>query len=370
MKKKWLDSLVDPSSKELLIAKIRLFKDGEIIDGDLISSNGHIFPIINGVPRFVSGDLLSAENGNDKDIKKNVQTGKSFSLKWKMGQSLILGRNREERNILEEQFLAMLGIRSKKELKSLFKDGINCLNAGCGVAWSEYLFNVNKRVNRFAIDLSLSTEVAYEKTKKMPNICVVQADLLKLPFKKNYFDIIFSDGVLHHTEDTEKAFNILCEYLKPGGIIGVYLYCKKPFIRELVDREIRKITTEMSFNECLKFSKDITKLGKSLKKIKQNIVIEKDIPLLDIKKGEYDLQKFVYDHFVKCFYNKNANEKFSDLINVDWYHPKYADHHTKEEILFWFKANNLSKIKIMQPKGWEYSGYFVSGKKNKSREND
>lgn len=366
MKKKWLNSLVDPKHKGLLNLKIKSSKGEEIIDGDLISNNGTVFPIINGVPRFVSKDLLSAENRNSRDIKKNVQTGKSFSLKWNMEQSLVLGHNYEEKNILEEQFLAMLGVKSREELKVLFKDGLSCLNAGCGVAWSEYLFNVNEKANRFAVDLSLSIEVAYEKTKKIPNVCVAQADLLNLPFKKNYFDVIFSDGVLHHTGNTKKAFNILCEYLKPGGIIGVYLYCKKPFIREIADKKIRNITTEMSFNECLRFSKQMTKLGKAFKKIKQPVIIEDDISLLGIKKGKYNLQKFVYDNFVKCFYNKNTDDKFSDLINVDWYHPKYADHHTKKEILDWFKANNLFKIKIMQPKGWEYSGYFVSGKKIKT----
>lgn len=363
MKRKWLNSLVDPSNKRPLDIKIKLVKGEEIIEGDLIAGNGILFPIINGVPRFVSQKFLNIKNKKENNTEKKLQTYKSFSLKWKMKQSLTLGYNSEEKNILKEQFLAMFGVKSQKELKSLFRDRANCLNAGCGVAWSEYLFNVNEKVNRFAIDLSLSTEVAYEKTKKFPNVCVAQADLLDLPFKKNFFDIIFSDGVLHHTENTEKAFNILCEYLKPGGIIGIYVYCKKSLIREIADKKIRNITTEMSFNECLRFSKQMTKLGKAFKKIKQPVIIEEDISLLGIKKGKYNLQKFVYDNFVKCFYNENTDDKFSDLINVDWYHPKYANHHTKEEVYSWFKNNNLSKIKLIQPKGWEYSGYFVSGKK-------
>ena len=58
---------------------------------------------------------------------------------------------------------------------------MNCLNAGCGLGWSEYLFNVNKYCNRFAIDISTSVDTAYEKTKDMENVCVVNGSIFHLP---------------------------------------------------------------------------------------------------------------------------------------------------------------------------------------------
>jgi len=363
MQKKWLNYLIDPKNKKSLELKINKSKNGDVIEGCLVSSNGlQKYPIINGIPRFVPREFYIGSGLSRSDV---VQTGRSFGDKWREKTSWKLGQRKAEIKMLKEQFLAMLGIKKKKELDKLFKDGINCLNAGCGVAWSEYLFNVNKKTNRFAIDLSLSVEVAHQRTKNMPNVFVAQADLFQLPFKKKFFDIIFSDGVLHHTGNAKKAFDSLSKYLKPGGFLGIYVYCKKPFLRELADREIRKITTAMTYNKCLEFSSQVTELGKSLKRFKKPLIVKSDIPLLGIKKGKYNLQKFIYDHFLKCFYNKNLGHNLSNLTNVDWYHPKYASHHSRKEIKGWFKKNNFSQIKFIQPKGWEYSGYFVSGRKLK-----
>ncbi|PKP61466.1 hypothetical protein CVT91_03140 [Candidatus Atribacteria bacterium HGW-Atribacteria-1] len=159
------------------------------------------------------------------------------------------------------------------------------------------------------------------------------------------------------------AFNNLCLHLKPGGLIGIYIYNKKPFIREMGDNAIRKTTTEMSYDECMEFSLQIKELGKSLQKIEQEVEVIRDIPLLNISKGKYKIQQFIYDHFLKCFYNKGMGEDMSTIINQDWYHPKYASHHTKEELERWFEDNGIEKIKFIQPKGWEHSGFFVSGRK-------
>ena len=119
----------------------------------------------------------------------------------------------------------------------------------------------------------------------------------------------------------------------------------------------------MSFDECMMFSEQVTKLGKELQKYNNRLLIEDDIPLLGIKKGTYDVQKFIYDHFLKCYYNEKLGFNMSVITNVDWYHPKYASHHTREEIEGWFRDNNIEGIKFIQPKGWEYSGFFVSGRK-------
>jgi hypothetical protein len=119
----------------------------------------------------------------------------------------------------------------------------------------------------------------------------------------------------------------------------------------------------MSFDECYEFSKQIMALGRSLDNINAELVVEKDIPLLNIKSGKYPLQRFIYDHFLKCYWNSEFGEDFSSLVNFDWYSPKFASHHTKEEITGWFKENNIMNIKFVQPHGYEYAGFFVSGRK-------
>lgn len=358
---KWKDVFLDPETKKALSLEIKKIENEEILEGALISPDKKTYRIIRGIPRFIPDKFYAKRT--EKVHSDTVQTARSFGNKWRENASRFLGHSKAERELLKEQFLAMLGCYNINELKNVFKKGQTCLNAGCGVAWSEDLFNVNPETKRFAVDISLSVETAYERTKNIPNALVAQADIFNLPYNEHYFDIIFSDGVIHHTSNPRKAFNTLCKHLKPGGLIGIYVYKKKPFLREIADKEIRKLTTEMDFNDCLFFSKQITALGKALQNINQPLIIKEDIPLLNINAGRYNLQKFIYDHLVKCFFNKKLGDEISILTNADWYHPKYASHHTREEIQSWFDGNGLENVRFIQPQGWEHSGYFVSGRK-------
>lgn len=361
MDKKWLSYLVEPVSMLTMTEEIMVEDNGDIQEGTLSSPAGRSYPIIRGIPRFVPGSLYEE---SQEIVSDSIQTGRSFGKIWREGANRSLGNNGAERKLLEEQFLALLGINRVQGLSDLLSDGMNCLDAGCGVGWSEYLFNTNANVNRFAVDLSLSVEVARERTRERSNVCIVQADLLRLPFQEAFFDLIFSNGVLHHTENPKKAFESLCRHLKSGGLIAVYVYCVKPLLRETIDRELRSITTEMSYEECLRFSDQITKFGKALARIQEPLFIEEEIPLLGIKAGRYNLQRFVYDHILKCFYHEGLGHSYSVLANADWYHPKNATHHTREEIEEWFRENKITDAKFSQPEGWEHSGYFVSGRKS------
>ncbi len=54
----------------------------------------------------------------------------------------------------------------------------------------------------------------------------VNGDSENLPFADATFDIVYSNGVLHHTLDTEKAIAEVFRVLKPGGQAVIMLYCK------------------------------------------------------------------------------------------------------------------------------------------------
>lgn len=50
------------------------------------------------------------------------------------------------------------------------------------------------------------------------------ADAERLPFGDNTFDVFYSNGVLHHTPDTDAAIREAYRILKPGGTAKVMLY--------------------------------------------------------------------------------------------------------------------------------------------------
>jgi SAM-dependent methyltransferase len=188
----------------------------------------------------------------------------------------------------------------------------------------------------------------------------LQADLRDLPFGKGFFDYVYSDQVLHHTKNTETSFKYLTGFLKKNGHISIYVYNKKAPIREFADDYIRAKTTRMSVEECVEFSKDMTELGKSLSLLKKKITIPRDIPLLNIKSGTYDVQRFIYWHFLKCFWAEDGDYERSVGVNFDWYYPKFAFRHTPKEVRQWYMHQG---IRITSFKEIE-SGISVTGIKS------
>jgi hypothetical protein len=165
--------------------------------------------------------------------------------------------------------------------------------------------------------------------------------------------------VLHHTKDTKSSFKILAKLLAKKGLISIYVYKIKGPAREFADNFIRESTVKMTEQQCIDFSKDMALLGKNLSKIKKTITIPRDIPVLQIKAGTYDIQRFIYWNFLKCWWSKEVPFEQSVATNFDWYFPEYAYRHDPKEVKKWFKD---SKLKIVHFNEIE-SGISLNGKK-------
>lgn len=101
------------------------------------------------------------------------------------------------------------------------------LEAGCGTG-RESIYMAFMGADLTSIDVThKSLSVAKEQSDKFNfkyKIKFNMASVLELPFENNYFDIVLSSGVIHHTENPQKAFAELTRVLKPNGFLVLYVY--------------------------------------------------------------------------------------------------------------------------------------------------
>jgi len=108
--------------------------------------------------------------------------------------------------------------------------GKTVLEIGPGAGGHSALFAVHG-AHVTSIDLTLPRAQATQRKFDLLGDAVdgcqaMQGDAENLPFPDDSFDIVYSNGVLHHTRDTERAIDEAYRVLKPGGRAVIMLYCK------------------------------------------------------------------------------------------------------------------------------------------------
>lgn len=89
-------------------------------------------------------------------------------------------------------------------------------------------------------DVSRAVDVARDRfAERGLAAAFIQADLQQLPLPPEAVDLIFSEGVLHHCNDTHNALAAVTRHLKPVSKILFYVYRKKGPVREFTDDYIR-----------------------------------------------------------------------------------------------------------------------------------
>lgn len=219
------------------------------------------------------------------------------------------------------------------------------LDAGCGAALTGLaLFNgAFQRMHYLGADISDAVDVAKVRfAERGDPVEFIQADLNDLPLPDNSVDLILSEGVLHHTDDTAAALGQIVRHLKPGGRILFYVYRLKGPIREFSDDYIRAKLQEMTPQQGWDALTPLTKLGKVLGDLNIEIDVPEAIDLLKIPAGRINLQRLIYWHVVKAFYQPALSLEQMNHLNFDWYAPKNARRHTIEEVRGWCENLSLS----------------------------
>ena len=101
--------------------------------------------------------------------------------------------------------------------------GKTILEAGCGAGrFTEVLLNNNADV--VSVDMSDAVEANQENFPQNDHHIVVQADICKLPFMVQQFDLVICLGVIQHTKYPNETLEALYHQVKPGGWLIVDHY--------------------------------------------------------------------------------------------------------------------------------------------------
>ena len=269
------------------------------------------------------------------------QTSETFGFKWKKRDTFdspaSLARVRAwlvERygDVAEAPWFAEHGERP------LFVD------AGCGAGMSalELLGDAIRRVRYLGVDVSDAVDSARDRfSERGLEAGFLQADIGSLPLEQESIDVIFSEGVLHHTGSTEHALKALAQLLKPGGRILFYVYRRKGPLREFTDDFVREQLQVMSPDEAWRAIEPLTRLGILLGELDAEVDIQKPIDVLGIPGGRISVQRLFYWHVAKAFYRPDLTFDEMNHINFDWYAPANAHRQSPEDVRQWCVAAGL-----------------------------
>lgn len=296
---------------------------GEIVSGQLQSAAGRRYAIERGVPVLLDPQTFAPGQ---------AATRESFSEKWRRATNY----RDDTRAHYERWYLERYGHGDLPGLRRFLSGKRRILEAGTGHGRDAEMYaRQAPQAEVFGLDLSEGIHVAYAGLRDLPNLHLVQADLQRPPFPEEYFDFVACDQVIHHTPDTRRSLAALLRHVAPGGHLAFYCYKVKGPIREFCDDFIRERTTQMPVEECLAFSEAMTHLGQALSGLKATLDVPQAIPLLGIPKGPIDVQRFIYWHVFKCYWNDGMDWTSNVMTNFDWYHPLHAHRHTPEEVRGW-----------------------------------
>jgi len=236
-------------------------------------------------------------------------------------------------------------------------DGGNRLivDVGCGAGNSALaLLRDHLEANAYlGVDISSAVTVARQRFAEadVPGD-FLQASLFDAPVPPESADLVIAEGVLHHTDSTERAFRHVARWVKPGGRLGCYVYARKAPIREFTDDLVRDALRPLDDASAWAALEPLTKLGQTLGELRVTVDVPEAIPFLGIPAGPIDLQRLIYWYICKMYYRPEYSLAEMQHVNFDWFRPLNCHRQSPDEVRQWCRDAGLVEEHLdVQPSG-------------------
>jgi SAM-dependent methyltransferase len=272
------------------------------------------YPIVRGLPRFVTSEMYAA----------------SFGFQWNKFPTLQVDTVMKN-DLSRKRFYATTGWPDRLP-------GERILEAGCGSGrFTQLALETGAEV--FSFDLSSAVEAAYANNRAAPDLLMFQASIYQIPLRNELFDKIFCMGVIQHCPDPKKAFLSLIGFLRPGGEIVIDVYQKtgfppplkywaRPITRLLSPQTLYRVlaaTIPMAYR-VKSWINSIPHLGPSLASL---------VPIGALSHASIGLN-----------YTEAELKQVKILSAFDMLSPKYDFPQRIEDVRKWFNEADLSEIVI------------------------
>lgn len=192
----------------------------EVDDGILVCCEcSHTYPILDGIPDFVRGDLSAELRLSTRLILPII--------------NLVAGIY--ETRLWYPPFLRIVGGPGAPSFRGLtdimldkmdFPAQARILDSACGPAtWGRRVASAERCV--YGIDLSwpmLRRGQAYLAGGRIPNVHLLHGRVERLPFREGAFDGLVCGGALHLVPDTVHALKEFARVMKPGARLVVMTF--------------------------------------------------------------------------------------------------------------------------------------------------
>lgn len=315
MHPKFLNLLCCPETGESLSLRAETIDiHGMVTSGELVTPSGRTYPIVRGVPRFVSAERYAG----------------SFGFEWSRWPRVQF----ESENVGRP--MAGHTTRMWERITGMTDEDIagrTVVDFGCGPG---RFLDVVRRKGGLAvgIDLSNAVDAARRNFPDDPDVLIVQGDLLRPPFKPGAFDGGFSIGVLHHTPEPERGSWALARSVRPDGWVACCVYPKGDFYDFASVRGFRVLHQKLKPLVGYRFALAYAWLAAYVL-----------APLFrQLKKTP--LKRFVWHverHWLVSLWLKDARWRLLDVF--DAITPALASTHTAAEVAAWLERAGCANVR-------------------------